>query len=164
MGRMRRREREITQRDEIDAILARETICRVAFAVDGAPYLVPLSYGYDPEHDALVLHTADEGKKIDCIAANPQVCFEIEGPSRIVSGGGIGCVWGLEYESVIGYGTISEVIAPDDKCVALRCLLRQQAGRDMKWTFDDRSLEVTRVWRLKIESVTGKRAVSEDVS
>jgi nitroimidazol reductase NimA-like FMN-containing flavoprotein (pyridoxamine 5'-phosphate oxidase superfamily) len=155
---MRRKEREITDRSEIDALLLRTKVCRIAFAVDGEAYIVPLSHGYDPDANALFFHTAKEGKKIECIEANPRVCFEVEGRADVKEGNERGCSWGVRFESVIGYGTLVEVVDPVEKVAALRVTMRQQAGRDGAWTFAEKMVDATRVWRLDIESVTGKRS------
>ena len=65
---------------------------------------------------------------------------------------------GLRYESVIGHGTIVELLSPDEKSNALRCTMRQQAGQEMDWTFAPKMVDATRIWRLDIESLTGKRS------
>jgi len=155
---MRKKEREITQRTEIDAILAGSPVCRIAFAVAGEPYLVPLSHGYDADANALYVHTAVEGRKIACIEANPRVCFEVERDVRVKAGDERGCSWGLFYESVVGYGTFRELTDPVERDRALRCIMRQQSGRDDAWTFAPKVLDLTRVWAIEIESVTGKRS------
>ncbi len=155
---MRRGEREITDLAEVQALLHRARICRLAFAVRSEPYIVPLCYGFDVGANALFFHTAREGRKIEFIMENPHVCFEIEGRAELRQGGADGCAWGMAYESVIGYGVLSEVREPAEKICALQCLMRHQAGRDAEWTFGEDSLEATRVWRLDIQSMTGKRS------
>jgi len=155
---MRRKDREITDRREVDALLGRAKVCRVGFAANGEPYVVPLSYGYDPEENALFFHTAKEGKKIDCIEANPRVCFEVEGAVEVKGGDERACSWGVRYESVIGFGAIVEVADPAEKAQACLLLTEQQAGRSTRWTVDEKSVSATRVWRLDIESLTGKRS------
>jgi nitroimidazol reductase NimA-like FMN-containing flavoprotein (pyridoxamine 5'-phosphate oxidase superfamily) len=155
---MRKKERAITDRAEIDAILAMAKIVRVAFAVKDEPYIVPLSLGFDPTANAVYFHTAVEGRKIDFIAANPRVCFEVEGRVRIKAGDERGCSWGILYESVIGRGTIREIVDAAEQAHALRCIMRQQSGRNADWTFADRVLQLTRIWAIEIGSVTGKRS------
>ena len=44
---MRRSEREITNRTEIDAIIRSCQVCRVGLADGIEPYIVPMSFGYD---------------------------------------------------------------------------------------------------------------------
>ena len=119
----------------------------------------PLSYGYDADRHAICLHTAATGHKIHCIEKNPRVCFEIEGPHEVIRAD-MACDWSLHYESLVGYGVLSEVTDPDDKVQALSCLMRQQSGgRDgLPWQFHVDGIRATRVWRLAIESVVGKRA------
>jgi len=155
---MRRQDRKIADRAGIDALLARAVVCRVAFAVENEPYVVPLSPGYDAQANALYFHTAREGRKIDCIEANPRVCFEVEGLVETKAGDARGCTWSVRYESVIGYGTMSELLSREERERALRCILDQQSGRRIHWTFEPEMLSVTRVWRLDIEQVTGKRS------
>lgn len=161
---MRRKGREITDRREIDALLSQAKVCRVAFAIDNEPYVVPLSHGYDPEANALFFHTAKKGRKIECIEANPRVCFEVEGLAKVKAGDERGCSWGLRYESVIGFGTIVELLSPEEKESALRRTMQQQAEKEMEWTFAPKMIEATRVWRLDIESITGKRSFKPEAA
>ncbi|MFH0778167.1 MAG: pyridoxamine 5'-phosphate oxidase family protein [Candidatus Eisenbacteria bacterium] len=44
---MRRSEREIRSRPEIDEIIRGSQVCRLGLALDGRPYVVPVSFGYD---------------------------------------------------------------------------------------------------------------------
>lgn len=157
---MRRSEREITDLQEIERILAGGTVCRVAFSVDNQPYIVPLSYGYDSQERALYLHTAECGKKIDCIARNPRVCFEVEGNIQLSEGGRCGCRWTVAYESVVGYGRISEIHGADAKENGLRILMAQHSAEALDWTFDKAMVTRVRVWRLEmdVDTVRGKRA------
>ncbi|MCW8984119.1 MAG: pyridoxamine 5'-phosphate oxidase family protein, partial [Thermoanaerobaculales bacterium] len=60
---MRRRDKEITSRQEIDEIIRSALVCRIALADRDEPYVVPVSFGYDG--DALFIHTARSGRKID---------------------------------------------------------------------------------------------------
>jgi nitroimidazol reductase NimA-like FMN-containing flavoprotein (pyridoxamine 5'-phosphate oxidase superfamily) len=43
---MRRKEREITGIDEIEAIISRCDVCRIALADDNLPYIVTMNFGY----------------------------------------------------------------------------------------------------------------------
>jgi nitroimidazol reductase NimA-like FMN-containing flavoprotein (pyridoxamine 5'-phosphate oxidase superfamily) len=159
---MRRKEREITNRAEIDEILAKAKTVRIAFAVGNEPYVVPLSHGYDAGAGALYVHTAQEGRKIDCIEANPRVCFEVEGSASVKEGDERGCSWSIHYESVIGYGTLREIVDEAERDRALRRIMRQQSGRDAGWTFAPKVLDRTRVWALDVESLSGKHSEAPD--
>ena len=71
---MRRKEKEITDRGEIEAIIHQSDVCRLAMADAGGHYIVPLNFGFS--ENSLYLHTAQKGRKIDILKKNPRVFFE----------------------------------------------------------------------------------------
>jgi len=151
---MRRRDREITSRAEIDAVIRASNVCRLAFAVDSEPYLVPVSFGYDGS--ALYFHTANSGRKIDCIEANNRVCFEMEWGVELIGHPERACDWTFAFDSVIGFGRIDELVSDDDKRHGLDRIMEHYSGR--RWAIGPAAVSGLRVWRLAIESVTGKRS------
>jgi nitroimidazol reductase NimA-like FMN-containing flavoprotein (pyridoxamine 5'-phosphate oxidase superfamily) len=151
---MRRTDKEITNRKEIDDILHEARVCRLALAVQDEPYLVPVSFGYDG--DNLYFHTAKTGRKLDFIQNNPRVCFEVERNVRVVPHPSEACKFTIAFESAIGYGTITELVAPEEKMHAFHLILAHYA--DGEWQIPPEKAANTRVWRLSVESVTGKRS------
>ena len=131
---MRRRDREIATREEIDSVIQRALVCRVAFADDDEPYLVPLSFGYDGE--SLFVHTAKTGRKLDFIEANDRVCFEFEADVSLQTDESDPCAWTFAFESVIGFGTIVEIYSAEEKARGLNQIMRHYSGRD--WDFDEK--------------------------
>jgi nitroimidazol reductase NimA-like FMN-containing flavoprotein (pyridoxamine 5'-phosphate oxidase superfamily) len=154
---MKRRDREITKRDEIDAIIRAAEVCRVAFADNNEPYIVPVSFGYDGE--ALYIHTAKTGRKLDFIAANNRLCFELEANVAIQAHDTEACDWTFYFESVIGYGTISELTENRDKTHGLNQIMLHYSKRE--WKIEEAQIATTRVWRIEIESLTGKRSAEK---
>jgi nitroimidazol reductase NimA-like FMN-containing flavoprotein (pyridoxamine 5'-phosphate oxidase superfamily) len=154
---LRRRDREIASREEIDAIVRSAQVCRIAFADGNVPYIVPVSFGYDGH--ALYLHTAKTGRKLEFIAANSRVCFELEANVSIQPHESDPCEWTFAFESVIGYGTISELTENVDKAAGLNHIMRHYSGRE--WEIDEQAVATTRVWRIAIESLTGKRSLDK---
>ena len=88
---MRRKDREITGRENIEPILRACKTCRVAMIADGAPYVVPLNFGYTWDDDGLTLyfHSGLKGKKIDALRADPRVCFELDTEQGVTGEGDI---------------------------------------------------------------------------
>jgi uncharacterized protein len=70
---VRRKEREITNSDEMRQVLKVTKYVTLALCMDNEPYLVALSHGYDEDKNCLYFHCAPEGKKLVYAAANPQV-------------------------------------------------------------------------------------------
>ena len=153
---MRRRDREVTERDEMVAILRRCDTVRLGIANgEGAPYIVPLSFGLDERNGRLALcfHCAPVGRKLDLLAENPQVSFEADALLKYqLTKTGITA----RYESVMGTGTFATVDDPDEAMEALR-LICEHCG------FPDYPLErcggLGRVViaKVNIDSLTAKR-------
>ena len=101
---MRRKEKEISDKAEIEIIILKSEVCRLGLSDDGVAYIVPLCFGY--QDNCLYFHSAGEGKKIDILKRNKQVCFEFEADTRVTTGK-TACAWGMQYRSVIGYGEAS---------------------------------------------------------
>ncbi|MBN2555889.1 MAG: pyridoxamine 5'-phosphate oxidase family protein [Anaerolineales bacterium] len=151
---MRRSEKEITQREEICAVLRRGSICHLGLVDGDEPYVVPVSYGFDG--DALYFHSAGEGRKIDTIRTHPQVCFEITAEWSLQPAE-TACSWGASYESVIGWGTAALITDPAAKRAALTIIMAQydDSGAHL---FSSSSIDKTTVVRIGIDRMTGKRS------
>ena len=150
---MRRKEKEIIDRDTIESILATSTVCRLALSGDDRPYVVPLCFGY--EDNALYFHTAREGKKIDILEKNNRVCFEVDCDHELVSDE-TPCKWSMKYRSVIGVGKASLIDDPDSKSKALDSIMRHYAGRPSGYS--PANMEKILIIKVEIESMTGKHS------
>ncbi|GAB6062545.1 pyridoxamine 5'-phosphate oxidase family protein [Deferrisoma palaeochoriense] len=152
---MRRREREVTDPAEIEAILREATVCRLGLRWAEDVYVVPLSFGYEPGR--LYFHGAPEGLKMELLRANPRACFEVD----LVDGvrrEGPPCSWGFRYRSVIGWGRVAVVENPEEKRRGLAAIVRQFGGDAGGASFPEKALAATAVLRLEIERMTAKRA------
>lgn len=151
---MHRKEKQITDRREIDAVITGCDVMHLAMARGNEPYVVPLNFGYDGRW--IYLHTASRGRKIDFFEANPNVCFAFERQVRIIPHDTRPCKWSCAFESVIGNGTISELPDAEDKSCGLRQIMRQYSTKE--WTFDPAVVDKTRIWRIEIQTLAGKRS------
>lgn len=151
---MKRTDKEVTNPRQIEDIIRGSLICHVALAKDNAPYVVPMSFGYDGT--AIYLHTAGTGKKIEYFESNPNVCFEFEQGIELRRDPHTACKWSFGFESVIGYGSISELLAPAQKEYALNEIMRQYSGK--RWPLEETSIAHVRVWKITIASMTGKQS------
>jgi nitroimidazol reductase NimA-like FMN-containing flavoprotein (pyridoxamine 5'-phosphate oxidase superfamily) len=150
---MRRQEKEITDPEELKKVLRRASVCRLAMAVDGQPYVVPLNFGF--ADGCLFFHSAREGRKIEMLKNNPLVCFECEVDVNIVEGK-TACTWGASYTSIIGFGRATLETDPEKKKRALNIIMDHYAGRS--FDFSTRDVEKVTVIRVSIDEMTGKRS------
>jgi nitroimidazol reductase NimA-like FMN-containing flavoprotein (pyridoxamine 5'-phosphate oxidase superfamily) len=151
---MRRTDREVTDLATIQAIVHGCRVCRLGLAVAGEPYVVPVSFGFDGE--SVYFHTAKQGRKIDMMTVNPRVCVQFERDVELVTDNDEACSWTFSYESVIGFGTVVELVCTKAKTLGLNRIMKHYSGRD--WEFDERMLSSTRVWRVDLDGLTGKRS------
>ena len=131
---MRRKDREVLGDENIAKIIEQCTTCHVAMMDDanaGAPYVIPLSFGYSLEGGVLELyfHCAHVGKKLDCIRKNPNVAFSMCVENRIEIYEDVYCKSGRFYASVVGQGKAEVVEEVSEKRRGLSLLMeRQSAG------------------------------------
>ena len=131
---MRRKDREITDIQQILNIISKAKILRLGLFDGDYPYVVPLHYGYEYAENRLVfyMHSAKEGHKLELIANNPHVCVELDCGVELISGGEVPCIYGSTFASVIGRGVAEIVNDENEKIKGLSVLMKTQTGRDFE--------------------------------
>lgn len=149
--RMRRKDRQITERAELEAILDGTEWMTLALWDGAEPYAVPVNFVRVGE--ALFFHCAREGRKLDIIRERPEVCFTAVGNGK-VSIGEKPCDCTTYYASVIGWGRASILEEPAEKAAALAALNRKFGAPD--GPFPPEMLSATAVVRISVSRMTGK--------
>ena len=151
---MRKKEKAINHREELDQIIHKAQICHLACSRNDEPYVVPLSYGYDGE--AVYFHTAQEGKKIDFLETNPLVCLGFEQGVKLQPDPDLACEWSFAFSSVIITGTAEELTDPQVKLEGIKQIMLHYSSRD--WDIPLEELSRTKVWRVIINTISGKES------
>lgn len=99
------------QPQQIDEVLKKELIGRIACHADGETYVVPISYGYDGQY--IYCHT-HEGKKTAMMRKNPAICFQVDGMKNMAN-----------WKSVIIQGTFEELKDKERRITAMQTLFRR---------------------------------------
>ena len=153
---MRRQDREVTDRKELEAILTQAASCRLAFSTEDAPYIVSLSFGFEwKEGLELYFHGAGSGRKLDLMRRDPRVGFQLEGDSRIIKDENP-CEWGTTYSSIVGAGHLEELTDEDERRHGLE-LIMAHYGYERRPHFAPGSLQATSVLRLRVSELSGKK-------
>ncbi|MEE1065950.1 MAG: pyridoxamine 5'-phosphate oxidase family protein [Acutalibacteraceae bacterium] len=155
MNGMTRRERQVTDINEILKILDNSKVLHLGLVDGDEPYVVPMNYGYTYENDKLTiwLHCARQGRKLDVMRANPKVFFEMEYGITPFEGE-VACKYGITYSSLMGRGVATIIEDVETKKIALSSLMKVQTGKD--FTFEDRMAEVVGVVRIDVIEFTAK--------
>ena len=153
---MRRKDREITNLQEIIEIIKRCDVCRIALYDEDFPYIIPMNFGFAilETNIELYFHCANTGKKIDLIRSNPKAGFEMDGAHHLITSEKA-CDYTMEYESICGSGII-EILEDTQKETALTQLMKQYS-EDSTFHFDPIHLQAVTVFKLKVKHITGKR-------
>jgi len=143
---------EMTER-ECAAFLANSTVGRLGCSLDDQPYVVPITFAFEPGYIYVI---STFGQKIKWMRKNPKVCIEVStaGPDS-------------EWTSVIANGRYQELIEPqftDERTHAHKLLSqRNQWGQN---AFAERRLKSESdlipplYFRIEIDSMTGLRATA----
>ena len=154
---MRRKEREVKNFFEITEIIGRCRVCRIGFSTAFAPYILPLNFGFfvDNENITLYFHCANQGKKLDLLAKNPLVGWEMDCSHALVEGDEA-CNYSMKYESVIGSGIASVVDDFSEKEKALTLIMKQYSS-DKEFSFPEKAVNAVTVFKIEVSEYTAKR-------
>ena len=155
MNGMTRRERQVTDMNEIIRILDTAKVLHLGLVDGDEPYVVPMNYGYIMENEKLTiyLHGAPRGRKIDIIRKNPKIFFEADCDITPFEGD-VACRYGITYSSIMGKGTATIIEDIDEKKEALTFLMKTQTDKD--FVFDEKIVSIVSVIKLDISEYTAK--------
>lgn len=147
---MRRADRASGRQDARSLLASAENGVLSMSSRDGVPYGVPLNFSL--QEDSIYFHCAKEGTKTDLLSENPRVSFCVVGRTQVLPD-----KLGTKYESVIATGRVEELFGRD-KHRGLVLLLQKYSPGYMREGLEyiDKLFDQTRVFRIQIESITGK--------
>jgi nitroimidazol reductase NimA-like FMN-containing flavoprotein (pyridoxamine 5'-phosphate oxidase superfamily) len=139
------------ERNQIDTVIKKSVICRLAMLDGDRPYVVPLNFGY--ADNALYFHGSPKSRKIALLRSNPNVCVEFD----LVDGtkeADAPCRWSVKARSVIGFGKAVLIESVEEKIKALGIIMAQYSDRP--FDFPEKELNATAVFKIDLEQLTGK--------
>lgn len=158
MSSLRRKDREITDKEEILEILNRADVCHLGLSDGRGPYVVALNYGFeDGDVPRLWFHGATKGRKRDLILNNPEAFFLIDTDHQLVPGPQA-CDYTMLFRSVSGSGHIRLVTEDSEKIYGLNIIMKHYTGRN-DFEYAPEMLSTTSVMCLEIREMTGKKKV-----
>ena len=116
---------------------------------DGRPYVVPIHYAYD-EPDIYIFTT--EGMKTECIAANPEVCLQVEDVRD-----------SAHWRSVIVNGRAEALTKPEEKEHVIQLITKRNPtlmpAISRMWVDAWGRANVVTVYRIHPEIISGRQTV-----
>jgi nitroimidazol reductase NimA-like FMN-containing flavoprotein (pyridoxamine 5'-phosphate oxidase superfamily) len=155
---MRRKDREITDLSEIQSIIRKADVCRIALVDNNQPYMVTLNFGYQQGNPSILyFHCANEGRKLDIIAKNNITCFQMDVDHELITAKKA-CGFTMHFKSIVGYGKIYKVTDKQEKVKGLDCIMKQYSDKE-RFTYEDKMLEATTILKLEIDQMTAKQKI-----
>lgn len=149
---MRRKEREITDRAEMDEILASSKVMYLGLADQNIPFVVPVFFAYDGA--AVYFHSARAGSKIEILKRNPKVCFVVSTDQSVIESDKA-CDFEARHRTVIGVGEANFIEEVPEKIQALDKIVALFTSNQFE--YPKSNLRQTAVVRIVIESMKGKK-------
>ena len=140
-------------KEDIEAIIRKASVCRLGMLDGDTPYIVPLCFGY--REGTLYFHGAVKSRKYALIQKHPKVGFEFDILAEPLSAGDP-CNWDMRYQSVIGFGSAAMVEDTVEKRQALEIIVSQYSNGPRLFT--EQALRATVVIKVAIETMTGKQS------
>ena len=152
---MRVAKKQMRNKNDVEDLLRACPVGRLGtIGADDRPMIKPLNFVY--LDGRVYFHSAREGEKIDDIARDNRVCFEVDLPLAYVKAVDNPCRAGFHYRSVIIKGRAHRVEERDERLRALRGLMEKYQPEGGYGAFSEEKLALTVVMAIEIEEMTGK--------
>lgn len=149
-----------TDIERIKSFLQKERVCNLSMLFHGEPHITPMIYVYDEDNDAMYLHSAASGTKVTALEEDSRVAFSVmrHTAEQVIDTDGKPCGYGIEYESVVGYGKVTILYTREEKIAAYDKLSEKfkPAGHKLELNYRENELQGSVIFRLDIETKSGK--------
>jgi nitroimidazol reductase NimA-like FMN-containing flavoprotein (pyridoxamine 5'-phosphate oxidase superfamily) len=154
---MRREDKEIRDKNVIEAILQESDHCVIGISHNNSPYTVPMNFGFKDNN--LYIHSSSEGRKIEILKVNNKVSFSVEIKTELVKSFEA-CNWGMKYMSVMGFGFAHFIEDINKKIDALDIIMNKYSKHDLEAPFQYSETAINDIVVIKVEVIelTGKKS------
>ena len=156
--KIRRKDREITDKKMIEEFLNSQRIIRIGFydKANDEVYIVPVNYGYVIENENYIFyfHGGKGGRKYELSKEGPNVGFEIDGQYELVEGKKA-CDFSAKYQSIIGNGKVQILEDLEEKKKGLNAIMNQTTGKT-DFEYNPRMVQNVCVYMLSATKLTCK--------
>ena len=152
---MRRRDRELRNKETILGILKQSAVGRMAtVSRKGFPVIKPVNFLY--WDGKIYLHSSTKGEKISDIRRGSPICFEVDEPIAYVAVAEPACRSTYYYRSVIIKGSAAILSEVERKLEILERLMEKYQPEGGYQQVSEEILRRTAVIEISIREMTGK--------
>jgi len=142
----------IEDKEQIEEIIQSCEFCSVGLIDENNnPYVIPMNFGY--KKGVIYLHSGPEGKKIECLKHNKQICISFCLPNRLAYiNQEVACSYTMKSKSVMADCIVTFVDELEEKESALNILMKHYSQGEFKYSLP--ALKNVKVWKAEIQSIT----------
>jgi hypothetical protein len=126
----------------------------------GQPYITPLNYLY--RDGKIYFHCKRTGRKLDNLAENNRVCFEVSDAIKMTISEDRPCGCATRYDSVLAFGAARVVADPAEKAALLNLLVERYAAGKPHQPVEEKDAAGCAVVEIRIDEISGKRNVDPE--
>ncbi len=143
-----------SKKTKINSIIDKCDVCYLGMVdSDNNPYVLPFNFGY--ENDTIYLHSAGEGKKIDILKQNPNVCVTFSTDHKLFHRHEhVACSYGMRYRSVVAYGKVVFINDFDQKKEVLNIIMRKYTGKN--FDYNPPAVNNVAIYKIEISKIEGR--------
>lgn len=155
---MHKKERQVSEERVREMLLSSTEGTLAMHGDDGYPYALPMNYIY--LNDAIYIHTANRGYKIDALRQNNKVGFSVIARSQIAPE-----LYTTRYESVVATGDVEFVEDPKERQLVMETIVKrfspglEEGGQK----FIKAAIDRTAIIKINIREMKGKAFRSEGI-
>jgi nitroimidazol reductase NimA-like FMN-containing flavoprotein (pyridoxamine 5'-phosphate oxidase superfamily) len=142
----------VESRKEMEKILTEEHVGYLGLSKDGMPYVVPVTFGY--ANGRILFHCSLEGKKLDYIRTNPQVCFTVARYFGEMVSHPQGASCHADSDCVVCYGVARIIDDAEERCRILNIFNRCLQPRAIE--IAQAEVETCSAVEIRIDEMTGR--------
>jgi nitroimidazol reductase NimA-like FMN-containing flavoprotein (pyridoxamine 5'-phosphate oxidase superfamily) len=126
----------------------------------GQPYITPLNYVVG--NGKIYFHCKLTGRKLDNLAENSQVCFEVSEVTKMTISEDRPCACATRYTSVLAFGAARVVEDPFERAALLNLLVAKHAAGKPFQPVDEQKAATCAVVEISIDQISGKMNVEPE--
>jgi nitroimidazol reductase NimA-like FMN-containing flavoprotein (pyridoxamine 5'-phosphate oxidase superfamily) len=126
----------------------------------GQPYITPLNYLY--RDGKIYFHSKLTGRKLENIAENNRVCFEVSETVKLTVTNDRPCACSTRYSSVLAFGVARVIDNDAEKAAVLNLLVERYAGGEPFQPVEESHAADCAVVEIAIDEISGKRNVDPE--
>jgi len=146
--------RYLTNQQEILDTANKSEVCYLGMVdPENMPYVLPFNFGL--HNETIYLHSAKEGRKIDVLKNNPNVCVSFSTDHVLRwQHEKVACSYSMKYRSILAYGKVVFINDFDEKTEALNIIMRKYTGREFR--FNAPASNEVQPWKVVVDKWVGR--------